>query len=107
MITQLGAAKLRSGERMSMTDASPPDAQCSDKLLAFYSHKPPEWLRDISRQLRGEFNAVCAAHFHFGTVAGEIVGGVWIGTPRGRVKWGCSVRCSHLKSTVKKASAVS
>jgi GNAT superfamily N-acetyltransferase len=83
MITPLSTATLRSGETMAMHCFQPPEKQWLEKLVAFHSHKPPEWVRDITRRLRGEHVAWCDENFHFGTVGDEIVGGVWIGTPRG------------------------
>lgn len=84
MLTPLGTVTLRSGETMAMHCFQPPEELWREKLVAFHSHKPPQWVRDITRRLRGELVASCDENFHFGVVGGEIVGGVWIGTPRGQ-----------------------
>jgi RimJ/RimL family protein N-acetyltransferase len=82
MIAELNTVTLRSGERMVIKWAQPPEASYQQKLADRYAHKGPMWRGDILRRLNAEFVDTSQDDYFFGEVDGEIVGGMWTVKPR-------------------------
>lgn len=74
MKISLACVKLKTGEELEVNKVVAPDAEYSERIHQFYSHKPDIWLRDLSKRLMGIETGVDS--WYIGELRDKIVTGI-------------------------------